>query len=101
MSKGWLSKEDFNKLDDLFSKLGYGGYYDFLECLKSIGSEIGAFTVEGGEIDREEIKTINDVMAFLDNWADAIQKYRLANNFEIDRELLKLAKREKLRKGSG
>lgn len=100
MSKGWLSRKDFELLDDLFSKLGYGGYYDFLECLKSIGSEIGAFTVEGGEIDREELKTIRDVMALLDNWAEAIQQYRLKNNFEIDNILLKLAKREKLRKGS-
>ena len=95
MRKGWLCRSDFEKLDELFSKMGYGGFFGFLECLKSIGSEIGAFTVEGGEIDREELKTINDVMSLLDNWAEAIQQYRLENNFEIDQILLKLAHRKK------
>jgi len=33
-----LSKEDWNKLDDLLGKMGFGGYYDLLEVLK-----IGAF----------------------------------------------------------
>lgn len=101
MNKGWLSRKDFDLLDDLFSKMGYGSYYDFLECLKEIGSKIGAYTVEGGEIDKEKLKTISDVMAFLDNWAEAISKWRRENDFEIDQDLLKLAKREKLSKGSG
>lgn len=29
-----LSKEDFDKLDALLSKHGFGGYYDLLECIK-------------------------------------------------------------------
>jgi hypothetical protein len=29
-----LSKEDWTQLDLLLSKVGFGGYYDFVECLK-------------------------------------------------------------------
>ena len=29
-----LSKEDWDTLDDLLGKHGFGGYYDLLECLK-------------------------------------------------------------------
>lgn len=85
--KGWLSREDFEKLDDLFGKLGYGGYYDFLECLKEIGSKIGAYTVEGGEIDREDLKTISEVMAVLSAWSEAIYQFRLKSNFQFDKEI--------------
>lgn len=96
-SKGWLSKEDFNKLDDLFSKLGYGGYYDFLECLKEIGSNIGAYTVEGGEVDREGLKTIREVMAYLDYWSNGIFQYRskMSPNFQFDEDILKLLQETK------
>lgn len=31
-----LNKEDWKKLDELLSKIGFGGYYDFVECLKMI-----------------------------------------------------------------
>ena len=31
-----LNKEDWNKLDGLLSKVGFGGYYDLVECLKTI-----------------------------------------------------------------
>jgi hypothetical protein len=29
-----LSKEDWTQLDLLLSKVGFGGYYDFVECLR-------------------------------------------------------------------
>lgn len=29
-----LSKDDFYKLDELLSKVGFGGYYDLIELLK-------------------------------------------------------------------
>jgi hypothetical protein len=61
----WLSKEDFDKLDELFSKMGYGGYYDFLECLKHVGIRFNAFTVDGKRIDPNTLKTIPEVMSFL------------------------------------
>ena len=32
----WLSQEDFDVLDELIGRHGFGGYYDFLEVLKMI-----------------------------------------------------------------
>lgn len=61
----WLSKEDFEKLDELFQKMGYGGYYDFLECLKHIGYRFNAFVVNGQKIDPNTLKTIPEVMCVL------------------------------------
>jgi len=58
----WLSKEDFEQLDRLFQKMGYGGYYDFLECLKHVGYRYNAFIVDGKMIDPNTLKTIPDVM---------------------------------------
>jgi hypothetical protein len=29
-----LNKEDWNQLDKLLSKVGFGGYYDLCECIK-------------------------------------------------------------------
>lgn len=29
-----LSKEEWNQLDSLLSKLGFGGYYDFMELMR-------------------------------------------------------------------
>ncbi len=29
-----LSKEDWNTLDNLLSKMGFGGYYDLVKCIK-------------------------------------------------------------------
>ena len=75
-SKGWLSREDFKALDALISKLGFGGYYDFLECIKEVGSRIGAFTVLGGEIDREDVKTISEMVALLSAWGSKVAEYR-------------------------
>lgn len=90
MSKGWLSRQDFEKLDDLFSKLGFGGYYDFLECLKEITGKIGAFTVEGGEVDRESLKTIPEVMDYLSSWSEGLFLFRFNNNYQLDKDVLKL-----------
>ena len=75
-NKGWLDREEFDALDRSLSKLGFGGYYDFLECLKEIGSRFGAFTVEGGEIDRQDIKTIPDMMDVLLAWGDLLSDWR-------------------------
>ena len=35
-----LSKEDWDKLDTLLGKHGYGGYYDLIEILKTVLSEL-------------------------------------------------------------
>jgi len=37
----WLSSEDWNKLDDLLGKHGFGGYYDLIESLKISLGDLG------------------------------------------------------------
>jgi len=34
-----MNREDWNKLDDLLGKEGFGGYYDLVECLKDIARD--------------------------------------------------------------
>ena len=46
-----LNREDWNKLDDLLGKIGFGGYYDFLEVLK-----IGAYKLCKTQLKEEERK---------------------------------------------
>ena len=41
MSSTRLSREEWNQLDDLLGKHGYGGYYDLIEVLKMILGELG------------------------------------------------------------
>lgn len=77
--KGWLSSEEFEKLDDLFSKMGYGGYYDFLQCLKDIASNIGAvYVFEHNEVqawDLQDVKTINEAMTMIRVWSNKVSKW--------------------------
>ncbi|MFW9881474.1 MAG: hypothetical protein ACFFG0_51070 [Candidatus Thorarchaeota archaeon] len=39
-----LNKEDWNQLDNLLSKMGFGGYYDVCECLKQSILDINKIT---------------------------------------------------------
>ena len=32
-----LPRDEWKKLDDLLTKVGFGGYYDLLECLRDVG----------------------------------------------------------------
>jgi len=52
----WLNGEDFNNLDDLIGKLGFGGYFDFLECLNTISYDLAK--ILNIEVDRQ--KNITD-----------------------------------------
>ena len=45
--------------------MGYGGYYDFLECLKHVGYRFNVFIVDGKQIDPQSLKSIPEVMAVL------------------------------------
>lgn len=100
--KGWLSRKDFTKLDDLLSKLGYGGYYDFLECLKTIASNIGAvYFYKGDDLqawDLEDVKTIPELMTMLMVWSDkvAVWMAKKENEGFID-EVLGRKKRWKIK----
>lgn len=35
-----LNREDWNQLDTLLYKVGFGGYYDLMECLRLIVSKL-------------------------------------------------------------
>lgn len=48
-----LSKEDWDKLDDLLGKIGFGGYYDLLEVLK-----MGAYRLCKDKIEDEKKRRI-------------------------------------------
>lgn len=89
--KGWLSRADFNKLDELLSRLGYGGYYDFLECLKLIAKNMGAiYVIEDGDLqawDLEDIKTIPEMMGVLMAWSNKVAVWR-ARHVEWEEDVL-------------
>ena len=77
----WLSKQDFQVLNNLLGKLGYGGYYDFLDSLKIIGSDIGInHFFEKGDLktwNLEDIKTIPEMMLVLSVYTERIKLWKL------------------------
>ena len=44
MTEKQLSKEEWTLLDKLLSKLGFGGYYDLVECIKQAIFDINSKT---------------------------------------------------------
>ena len=58
-----LSKDDWNKLDDLLSKHGFGGYYDLVECLKTVMRRIGDRKLKEGW--DQEVKDLPGVVRLL------------------------------------
>ncbi len=84
-NKGWLSKEDFEMLDELLDIMGYGGYYDFLQCLKDIASNIGANYVKDGAGDLTEVKTIYEMMNILQDWSDKVSLWMVENPSWIEK----------------
>lgn len=54
-----LSKEDWNKLDDLLGKIGFGGYYDLLEVLK-----IGAYQLCDEKLESEKKRKYKTTIRF-------------------------------------
>jgi len=46
-----LSKEEWNLLDDLLGKIGFGGYYDMLEYLNMVASDLAK--IAGKEVDKQ------------------------------------------------
>ncbi|MBA7491265.1 hypothetical protein ES702_01810 [subsurface metagenome] len=89
MSKSdWLSRADFDKLDEILGKLGYGGYYDFLEVLKIIGRNIAAGYAGNTMIDLDDVKTIPELVGILVAWTDKILSWRHKHP-EFEEEVLK------------
>lgn len=42
--KKYLTREEWNQLDDLLGKHGFGGYYDLVECLNIAAQNISKMT---------------------------------------------------------
>lgn len=56
----YLSKEDWDSLDTLLGKHGFGGYYDLVESLRTVLSQ-----VTHGQLDLTKIKDLPSVVAAL------------------------------------
>lgn len=56
----FLSKDEWDQLDTLLGKHGFGGYYDLVECLKGVLSKITQ-----GQLDQTKIKDLPAVVAAL------------------------------------
>lgn len=61
-----LSKDDWNQLDDLLGKHGFGGYYDLVECLKLVGGDLG-ISLTG--IDYSDSISLPQMVQYLQDWA--------------------------------
>ncbi|MCK4349145.1 MAG: hypothetical protein KAW47_11075, partial [Thermoplasmatales archaeon] len=65
-----MNREDWNKLDELLGKEGFGGYYDFLELLKSYirhwyENKFGTDKVEKIEWRIQNVKTLHQATCML------------------------------------
>jgi len=58
-----LTKEEWNQLDNLLNKHGFGGYYDLLECLKILLSRVAKDRYKEAEI--KDIKTAIEILLLL------------------------------------
>ena len=70
-----LSKEDWDKLDELLGRHGWGGYYDLVECLKIVAGDLG-ITMTGIELypehDGGQSMSLPQIVRFLQDWAGLI-----------------------------
>ena len=64
-----LSKEDWDKLDTLLGKHGFGGYYDMVECLKSVAGDLG---ISETGLDMSDNMSLPQIVQFLQDWAGLI-----------------------------
>ena len=76
-----LNKEDWEKLDELLGKHGFGGYYDMLEALKMCLNSLGISYLG---IDPNDIKNLSEAVSLLNVWTYSISQ---------DKEFLKLLER--------
>ena len=77
-----LPYQEWDQLDTLLGKHGFGGYYDLVECLKvalaalAVPSFIRDKDGHGIDIDDDpELKTLPDLVYMLDAWAGLIANW--------------------------
>lgn len=58
-----LSKSEWNRLDELLGKHGFGGYYDLVESLKMVLEQIGEGKLKEGW--QNEVKDLPTVVNLL------------------------------------
>jgi hypothetical protein len=80
MGSARLSREDWERLDELLGKHGWGGYYDLVECLRIVAGDLG-ITSTGIELypEREGAQarggmSLPQIVKYLQDWAGLISK---------------------------
>jgi len=66
MSNHRLSRQEWDTLDNLLGKHGFGGYYDLMETLGMVCNDLG---VGNSGIMVEEIKTLPEIIHVLQEWS--------------------------------
>lgn len=74
MSDRRLPYKEWEKLDELLGKHGFGGYYDLIECLKDIAGQLG-FSNTGVILDDPDVKVdLPQMISYLRDWAGHLSK---------------------------
>jgi len=72
-----LSREDWERLDELLGKHGWGGYYDLVECLRMVAGDLG-ITSSGIDLYPEHegptSMSLPQIVKYLQDWAGLISK---------------------------
>ena len=64
-----LSYEDWNTLDTLLSRHGFGGYYDLIECLKIVAGDLG-ISCAGLDLEGPDNKiSLPQMIQYLQDWS--------------------------------
>lgn len=71
--KTYLNRWDWEKLDDILHQIGYGGYYDFLECLRQIHRNLAP------EINVDDVKDVRVLIGSIGYYALVVAKERNKN----------------------
>lgn len=76
-----LSRKDWDLLDDLLGRHGFGGYYDLVECLKMVAGDLG---IGMTGLDLSDNMSLPQIVQFLQDWASLLSK---DNNFKAVAEM--------------
>jgi len=77
-----LSYPDWDKLDTLLGKHGFGGYYDLMECLKDVAGHLGFFNT-GIDLHESNID-LPQMVRFLMDWANMLSNEKGFNELTIE-----------------
>lgn len=94
MSEYRLSREDWNKLDDLLGKHGFGGYYDLVETLKDTASHLGIGNLGIDLYPEGKGISLPQIVIFLRDWA-----FLLSKSKEFQKLAEKIAEEAYIEKG--